>query len=159
MTEQPSTRLEPRLGLVEAIGHPSRPCSPAPPSETAGAKPRRYPCSLQQSKLLNKMRQLHHCTRRGAALLLQFLHSMLLVCENSRCKWHRRVHTHISQGDNECRSCFFLARHVTQNATFVTTIGQVPHGVMPPICFDNIFGLQMLKHWSCQFGFEGRSSL
>src|SRR5262249_31940548 len=80
------------------------------------------------------MRQLHYCTRQGAAPLLQFLHSMLLVCENSRCKWHRRMHTHISQGDNERRSCFFRARHVTQNTTFVTAIGQVPHGVMPPIC-------------------------
>ncbi len=57
----------------------------------------------------------------GPSLLLQFLHSMLLVIGDGCGKWHGARHPHLGQGYHECFS-FFRWNDMAHDATFVAGI-------------------------------------
>jgi hypothetical protein len=54
-------------------------------------------------------------------LLLEFLHSMLLIIDNGGCQRHGARHADVSQGDNNY-SLFFRRHDMAHDATFVAGI-------------------------------------
>src|SRR5260370_17367907 len=75
------------------------------------------------------------------ALLLELLHSVLLIIQNGRCKWHRARHAHMCEGDDKRSACFFRARQMADDAALITGVRQIPDDVVHPIGIGNILGL------------------
>jgi hypothetical protein len=91
------------------------------PQATEGANRLEYACLLKSTCRRPSTTADQRGPDLGSPLLLQFLHSMLLIIDNVGCKRHGPRHANVSQGDNECFS-FFRRSDMAHDATFVASV-------------------------------------